>query len=254
MSTPNPNLFLNSPAYILDSYANVPGTPECSPREQVTPQEPPEVNVPRRRISRRRCSCCGQTGHNIRTCHDAIVPHAHLQQLLQLIVTRVLQRVPELPTFHVIYQRMYEEFFFYTNSLTAAQVRSEIAHPTRSVIHCYSVLITILNNYEQQHIQPAAILRGADHSKKIVVDLDDSNSFSLNSETVECVICCNESCAVKTGCGHDYCGTCVMSIINENKHKTAAPRCSFCNANFEKFTTSNKLLHKSVSDFINNLN
>lgn len=249
MSTLNPNLFLNSPAYILDPCANVPGTPD----EQVTPEEQPEVNVPRRRIAYRRCRGCGQTGHNIRTCYTAIVPHAHLQQLHQIIVTRILQRVPELPTFHVIYQQMYEETHFYINSLTREQIRAEIAHPTASIVHCYSILIAILNNYEQQHIQPKANLRGADHSKNIIVDLDDAPSFSLNAQEIECVICCDEICTVKTGCGHDYCGNCVMSIINENKHKTTAPRCSFCNANFEKFTTSNKLSHESVSDFINNL-
>jgi hypothetical protein len=217
---------------------------------------PPRSPVVRRQRRPITCSGCRQQGHNIRSClfvdhgRDDIVRRDHL---LQDILVRITRRVPEILTYPDVYERASTDIYLYILSLTRHDVHQGFMPGSFVINHCYTLIANNLNTiYPNVPHAPAPavqhILRGKDYAKTIDVELIEETE-----EKNECFICCDKKCSVKTGCGHEYCSDCVISIIETNKNKTCAPRCSFCCAKFSAFTSSNPISHAHLVDFINNL-
>lgn len=232
-----------------------------TPRSPVDPPPglvPQHQQAPATRQRRAiRCSGCRQHGHNIRTC--LMVDHSHndvvsRDRLLQDILIRITRRVPDILEFPVIYERAGEAIYFYIQTLTRLEVQQGFMPGSFVINRCYGLITEILNTiYPNMPPAPAPapavhVLRGKDYAKTIDLQLVEDEK-----EKQECVICCDKKCSVKTGCGHEYCSDCVMSIIETNKEKTCAPRCSFCCAKFSALTSSNPISHADLVDFINNL-
>jgi hypothetical protein len=172
-------------------------------------------------------------------------------RLLQDILIRITRGAPEILEFPVIYERAAEAIYFYIQTLTRLEVQQGYMRGSFVINRCYGLITDILNTIFP-NVPPAPapavhVLRGKDYAKTIDLELDEDEK-----ENQECVICCDKKCSVKTGCGHEYCSDCVISIIDTNKEKTCAPRCSFCCAKFSALTSSNPNSHADLVDFINN--
>lgn len=223
-----------------------------------SPLSPPPAAAPLRRArAPRRCSTCRLTGHNSRNCPEVRQVINPRNNLMHIMRSRVLQRVPDLYQFPDLRERIYEKINLYVFELSARQLRLYTQNPQPAVIYAYRVTLDEVDSYALLHNRalrrpapqaPPRSALGAVHAKNIAVELHTSSE-----ELTECEICFEQKCHVKTGCGHLFCGGCVVSIINENKHKTKPPICSFCRAPFTKFTVSSSSVHAEICEFIQNL-
>jgi hypothetical protein len=237
--------------------------PHPQPEVIVIPDSPPHLHahaqpaavVVRRTRTRRTCSVCRQAGHDARNCPDRAVARGNPRDnLTHLLYSRIVQRVPELSEFPDLLQRVSEEIYFYVFDLSTRQLREYLQDPRRAISYAYQLALAEMDNFERLHAvagpraAPRRSILGAEYAKNIEICLQISAE-----EKMECGICYDNKCSIKTGCSHDFCSGCVVSIINENKYKTKQPICSFCREPITKFTVSTYSAHAEISDFIQNL-
>ena len=203
----------------------------------------------------RRCSCCRQTGHNIRNCpHSAAVHYqgeifniyiSPRDNLIQFVYSYFIQRISELHETHVLCQSLYDQIYFYVIGMTYRELKTALKNPVPTINYCYEYLLLLIENLTAQHHNTHL---GSHYAKKIDIHLTDSTNHHE-----ECVICCDKISSVKTSCGHEYCDNCITGILNENKNKSSPPLCSFCKAPFRKFIISDTFAFSYLSEFIQNL-
>jgi len=235
--------------------------PRSNPRSPVGP--PPEQASVRRP---RRCSCCRQTGHDVRNCPDAYAVHYRGQtfnmynhprdNLTQFVYSRILQRAPQLNGFPRLTERLFEDIFFHVSDLSFRELKTALKNPFPIITFAYNQLFLRVENSRMaqasgQHTsqQAAASLLGKDYAKNIAIDL-----IASETDASECFICCDNTCSVETSCGHKFCVDCVIKIVYGNKDNTKTPLCSFCKTPFVKFIVSETSHHARLCDFIKNLN
>jgi hypothetical protein len=220
---------------------------------------PPSSPVASTRRAPRRCSCCRQTGHNIRNCPDAAAVHYRGQtynvyphprdNLIQFVYTYCIERVSGLDENTLLSQGLYEKIYFHVNGMTYRELTTALRNPLPTITYSHEQLLLLIENYRILQISRRRVpLLGRDYAKKIVIDLTPSRE---NAE--ECFICCDNKCSLKTSCGHEYCDDCISSILFENKNKTSHPLCSFCKTPFSKFIVTDTFVFSTLTEFIQKL-
>jgi hypothetical protein len=206
----------------------------------------------------RRCSICRQIGHNRRGCPtaNARVPidqpiptvlttsdEGTRRQRLSRIIISFLEFT--LPNGAWRENELWMAIFItYLGSLTNAQVEEAILSPFHITSEVIRIIYTSCNPNSD-------VLLGKHYAKKISLVLDISCEDKVDQH--ECFICCDSKCSIKANCGHQFCSTCVNTIIDTGKNKTSAPFCSFCRLSFSSFTTTDHFAYSTVADFIKNL-
>jgi len=221
------------------------------PQDLQAPIVPPSLDIVVSRPPRapRKCSGCRQTGHTIQNCPGNNVAR---EALFDNIIDRIARRVPELLSYPEIFSTAMDDIHRYIRALSIKDVR-EGSRPGSLVIrNCYALITDILNVIEERTAATSGPLLGKDHAKKIDIEFDVSGEDEIN-EAPECFICCNQVCSVKSGCGHEFCGECVMTILETEKNKTTSACCSFCRVPFVSFATSDYSTYDALCDFIEKL-
>ena len=237
----------------------------------------------------RRCSICRQTGHDARNCEErvegvtirrnratcrtcnqqdhaerfcahkvgGVVVHGQVvliygdnrRNLIHAIVRHIVNRVPSLLNMSAFQDLFSERVENYVFNMTHREFNEAVRSPGRHITICFNIAFEVVDDIVASAAASAnMIYLGKDHAKNIDLDL-----CCAEKEPQECEICFDNKCGVKTGCGHDFCTRCVVSIIDANKHKTSKPVCSFCRAPFAKFTMSDTLDFTEIQEFIENL-
>lgn len=202
----------------------------------------------------RKCGLCREPGHNKNNCPNT--PRERVWKMvtdmLAIVETTGIWRRPQA----------WVKIYNYVNRLSDAQVAHILSSPD-NVIPIVQRSIDLmnttldyrihLNNLRRQRQLESSVARvaiGKERIKKIAVILDCCEE---PAPPVECFICCERICSVKTGCGHDFCPECIVSILDISKDKTIPPSCSFCKTPFTKLLTGNHVSHTKISDFIEKL-
>lgn len=207
----------------------------------------------------RRCSCCRQTGHNLRTCPDKAAVHfqgttfniypSPRDNLIQFVFSyffdRILERTTNLRERHVFSQSFYHHIYLHVFGMTYRELKTALKNPVPTINYFDEYLLLLIENLTAQRHN---IVLGSDYAKKIDIRLTDSTNHDE-----ECFICCDKICSVQTSCGHEYCDSCITSILNENKDKSSSPLCSFCKAPFREFIISDTFVFSSLTEFIQQL-
>jgi len=198
--------------------------------------------------------------------------------LHQFVYGFIRQNVLELDRFSRLDLSLFEDLYFFVQGMAFRELTSALKNP-RGIIHygvaflCIEIrtlpgfteAVAAVNNQRPSNISQlnnflsyirtpqnstSSRLLGRDYASNIEVEKVDSKS---KDDDVECFICSDQICSVKTGCGHDYCITCVIKIVSLNNDKTTAPFCSFCKSPFEKFIVSEPSVFETLDEFITNL-
>jgi hypothetical protein len=168
------------------------------------------------------------------------------------LVAVIMGRLDPLirPVAATITDLLYQRVEHYVFNISYREFRNAVRSPHHISAHCISFIMEVVNEIRTR-IQRASIpiINGIAHAKNIELEMKCLGG----AEVSECGICYDNTCGVKTGCGHEFCSSCVLSIIDTNKHKTSQPVCSFCRVPFSKLSVSDSLEYINIQEFINNL-
>ena len=192
----------------------------------------------------KRCSCCRLVGHNVRNCPSIA---GERDDLFNRVISKITRRVPEITSYPLIFTSARAAIREYIWSLTGREVLQGFEPGSPVINRCYSLVTTILTEYEEYYIAIEAPLLGKNYAKEIALNV------VCASEDSECFICCSEKCSVKTGCGHEFCASCIIRIIDTNNEKTSAPFCSFCKTPITELTSSNVETNQTLYNYIQNI-
>ena len=202
----------------------------------------------------RKCGLCREQGHNKNNCPNTPKERLWKQvaDMLALVDTSGIWRRPE----------PWVKIHDYVKRLSDAQVATALLSPNNVIPivqrgielmrETLDYRIHLHNLRRQRQLESSAVRSalGKERIKKIAVIIDCSRE---EGSSQECFICCERVCSVKTGCGHEFCAECIVTILDTTKDKLAAPSCSFCKTPFTKITSENPTSHKQICDFIENL-
>lgn len=199
----------------------------------------------------RKCGLCRQPGHNKNNCLNT--PRQLLWQkvadILAVVDTTGIWRRPG----------PWVKIHDYVRRLSDARVAAALSSPNNvlSIVqHGIELMRETLdyrihlNNLRRQRQLESSATRaalGKERIKKIAIVIECCGDVSSDPE--ECFICCERVCSVKTGCGHEFCPECIVTILDTTKDKSTAPSCSFCKTPFTELTTD-PISHAKISDFI----
>jgi hypothetical protein len=233
------------PAYVAHvSYSPHSPPPAYVAQVSYSPRSPP----PPLRLARapRKCSGCRQIGHTIRNCPGN---DGAREALFDDIIDRIVRRVPNLLSYPEIFGTAMDDIHRYIRSLSIREVRQGSRPGSVVICNCYTLISDVLTTIEDiSRARPRPLL-GKHHAKQISILVTNEEK----REEIECFICCDRVCSIKASCGHEFCGECVMSIIDTGKNKTSAPQCSFCCAPFSKFTAYDRITYEALGNFIENM-
>lgn len=192
----------------------------------------------------RRCRCCNEPGHNIRSCIKAldesiILEYSRLNQelpfnLSENKINKLCQKYG-LATNHTIISKRVSLHNIYLHlgtihRLNLLESQPRIYHPTYLPLREREQRILPIYLFDLLQPPPRTpptplVIKNKKPSIQIVVN---KNKFPQNIDVIEECPVCYEKCnnAIITDCNHSYCQSCISNLIHTiNKNTLPCPLC-----------------------------